>query len=506
MSAQSEAMKPPGSKAVNEANRNIDACFTISGFSNQYEDEYEESISHLHQSYLHYFEQDGRESFSIQTKQNLDLDSIIKGVESRIAALQRCRRPLFDSIPRFYDLQLKEMLNHATRTIQRALDTQICVIFLMDKHGKLSRNAMFGVTERGETIDSRDAEKELGKEEYSLNIDSFVGRTTLPSSPWLQQHNGCRFGELHYTQNIGQDMKSPDDTATLARYTDLFGEIHEVIAAPINNRNRTFGVIQIINKFDQEEHKALKDSLVNDRDLIYLSHFASDLSYALLNLERDTNRRLFSLMMRAITRPDRANRNNISNGMPPTDTIEHEAIEVKTFIDNSLISLVQNETLPFNFGVIRLHCKKKYRIASQAAWDINLIRDEDRNSGDILEDDDDTFVNIVSRTQEHIVISDVSPKLTRFHNRKWIQKHGLLTFCCFPLLCIRGKGTPRALGTLSLYTSYKYNYEAKTIELLQAFSDAISTYLYVLSRDTNRRNWEAICEHVCNLFTKTLNP
>lgn len=463
--------------------RYIDACFSVSGYSSTLEDEYEKSLTYLHQSYLHFFEQE-----------NLNVDDtdgkrLVEGVQSRVGTLRKCQRPLFQSIPKFYDLQLKEMLDHTTKIVHKNLNAQICAVFLVDKRGLLARQSLYGITHRKQLCDP----KWLENESYEINNSSFVGRTAMPSSSSTNQAFGYRFGEVSYTNTVEPDLSIKFDY--IDEYIREFGPIYEVLAVPINNRTRTLGVLRIVNKLDRRTQKVLRKDPFNERDFFYLSLFASEIGYALFNLERDSNRRLFSSLLKEVTRPT----NPLQSPSQP--------VYVKDFLDNILSFLVNNEALPFAFAVIRFLCKdksqSKYRIASLSACDPLLV-DQHRNY-DPIQSPSNTFVDITCTSKEHLVISDISPKLKQFHNAQWIQKHDFVTFCCFPLVC-RNADDEKGYGTLSLYTTYKYAYDTRIIELLQTVSDTIATYLYVESTKTALNGLDDLLSSVCKLsHTKDLS-
>jgi GAF domain-containing protein len=467
----------------------IDACFSVSGYSSVVEDEYEKSLVHLHQSYLHFFEQEGlRENNPDKQK----LNHILEEVKLRAGTLRKCQRPLFQSIPKFYDLQLKEMLVHATKVIHENLDAQICSIFLVGKNGRLLRQTLHGTTHRKQVVDS----KWFPDESYEINNLSFVGRTAVPSQSSLNQAAGYRFGEICHTNIVEQDFMELDNKE---KYAEAFGPLYEVIAVPINNRNRTVGVLRIINKIDRRTQKVLRKDPFTERDFYYLSLFASEIGYALINLERDAYRRLFSSLLKDVTRPSSA----LQIGVQPA--------YIKEYLENVLTFLVNNEALPFNFAVIRSYSKAEdnYQTVALAASDRNLI--DVRRDNKPIKANSNTFVDITCTSKEHIVISDISPKLKNFHNADWIQQHGFTTFCCFPLVCRSSEGD-KAYGTLSLYTIYKFVYDTRIIELLQTVVDTVSTYLYVESMKTNDKisnadldRTEKLLAAVCNFPSQANN-
>lgn len=480
------------------AERDIGAGLAVSAFSSEEEEEYEKNVSNLHQFYLHYFE---REKLSEQ-KTSADSENaqlLVQEITERMATLQKCQRPLFD-----HDAQLKEMLDHAVKVVHKSFNAQISAIFLIDKTGELKRYSLHGITSYKQPIDAN----WFKEEKYAINTKSLVGKTVLSSHSSAGPGNAQRFGKLHYT-HIEEEFTNGDNNASI--YIDECGPFHQLIALPINNRSRTFGVLRIINKIDPRTQKVLKNKFFTERDLFYLSLFASEIGCALLNFERDSNRRLFSSLLKKITRPelvqpDAPDQVENKEGHP-ADLQKDQSESIKKFLDNTLISMVKNEISPFNFAIIRLLCDDPadtkikglaYRIASKAAFvpELNISRD----NKPIPEDNHHTFVSLAASQRKHFVISDISPRLSRFHNMEWIERHKFSTFCCFPLVC-----REECFGTLSLYTTYRYTYDAKSIELIQTISDTIATFLYIeRMQSKSREDVENILTLVCGLFKKEL--
>jgi transcriptional regulator with GAF, ATPase, and Fis domain len=457
---------------IKRAKQNIEAGLSVSAFSSEKEEEYERSIRSVYQLQQWHFEQ---ESLNEQKTSN---NNPIEGLDKRILTLKHCQRPLFE-----YNLPLKEgILDHALKVVHKVINCQISAVFLIDKKGTLKRYSLHGITSLNQTI----ASDWFPDEEYSISIDSFVGKTALGSHVNAQHPNTSQFGELHYSYIIEQDLKNIEDN--LAKYKEDCGEIYQVAALPINNHYRTIGVLRIINKVDPSSQKILKNDRFSDTDLIYLSLFASEIGTALLNFERDSNRRLFSALMKDVCRPESPN--VIEKDLSHADRTQR-------FIDNALNKLVKNESSPFNFAILRFLCndKKLCCVASVASYDHKLNESRDNNPIEINKHD--SFVSYVVTTQQYIVISDISSRMERFNNKPWVKKQEFSTFCCFPLQC-REKDV---FGTLSLYTAYRYKYDAKSTELIQSFCDALSALLYLEKLDPNSKKIKIDCDDIENIKT-----
>jgi|LakMenE18May11ns_1017448.scaffolds.fasta_scaffold9956353_3 hypothetical protein len=472
---------------IERAKQNIEAGLSVSAFSSEKEEEYEKSNRHVYQLQLQHFEQERLEKIKINKESQATYEEI-KGLEERILTLQNCQRPLFEH---YYPLK-EEMLDHAMRVIHKVFNIQIAAVFLINKKNILKRYSLYGVTNLNQTVSSG----WFAEEKYAIDAKSFVGKTALASSSYTDKAITSRFGEIHCSAVIDQDLDIEKDN--LDRYRKDCGEIYQIVALPINNHSRTFGVLRIINKIDPSSHNVLKNSSFTDNDLVYLSLFASEIGSALLNFERDSNRRLFSSLMKEICRPEFTDSSKAAN---VGEVLQTKAERIKGFINMALNKLVKNESSPFNFAIIRLLCEnqKVFRVASLAAVDNKLKIGRKNNDIEVI--NHNTFVSYVASCKQHIVISDISHKIARFHNKTWLQKHKLSTFCCFPL-CFRSS---QVFGTLSLYTAYRYTYDTKSIELLQSFCDALSTFLYVELDYEVKTETENLFESVCKLMNRETN-
>jgi len=448
------------------AKQNIEASLSVSAFSSEKEEEYEKSIRSVYQLQQWHFEQ---ENFKEQNKSN---NNPIEGLDKRILTLNHCQRPLFE-----YNLPLKEeILDHALKVIHKVINCQISAVFLIDKKGILKRYRLHGITNLNQTI----ASDWFPQEEYNIGIDSFVGKTALANHVNALNSTTSQFGELHYSYTIAQDLKDSEDNLT--KYQEECGEVYQVIALPINNHYRTIGVLRIINKVDPSSQKVLKHDRFSDTDLIYLSLFASEIGTALLNFERDSNRRLFSALMKDVCRPQSTDvtEDQSPDGTKKTST---QADRTKRLVDTALSKLVKTESSPFNFAILRFLCndKKLCHVASVAAFEKEL--NEGRKNDPIEINKHDSFVSYVVTTRQYIVISDISIRMERFNNKSWVKKQNFSTFCCFPLQCRETD----VFGTLSLYTAYRYRYDAKSTELLQSFCDALSVLIYLEKLDSKEK-------------------
>ena len=232
------------------------------------------------------------------------------------------------------------------------------------------------------------------------------------------------------------------------------------------NRNGTIGVLRILNYYDPNPSIGVviapQKSKLNDRDVIWLSLFSSQISNTIIEYERVFNRRLFSKII------------SCTNAKPNQPT-KGAWKGVSRFLDELLEVLILNESNPFIFGIIRvINQDNNLVVIAKAAFDnLSFIN---RVDTPISRNKSNTFVNLALNSGKYIIIPDIVESLAQFNNKEWVTDQSFATFCCFPL-AFQGIH----LGTLSLYTARKFSYDSHCIEYLQTIADTLSLYLHTYS-------------------------
>jgi GAF domain-containing protein len=359
------------------------------------------------------------------------------------------------------DLARSELLNNAMKVVYEALNAQICAVFLMNKQGALSRQGFYGIDKHGASINP----DWYPEEEYDVNQGTFVGRAAIVGSS-----DSSPFGNIQHTVSF-QGEGTVADQKSVIKYLEICQSLDRVIAVPINDRTRTFGVLRILNTIDPVSGRVVesKGPYTSNRDIMMLTIFASHISNAILALEQSYNRRLLSFITTKTVEstPHDSPEPHSSNAGFGAENVLRESAKM----------LVQNESLPFVFAIIRimtLDGKLQEKMVEFHEPDYSEQHLRERNCNSIDSELGDTFVSIACQTKMPVIISSISERLPQFNNESWVRRLGLTTFCCFPLLC-----KDKLLGTMSLYTKCKFTYDAKSVEYLQTISDALALYLYV---------------------------
>jgi len=141
-----------------------------------------------------------------------------------------------DTLASFMSLDL--LLRASVQFLQEQTNSQTAALFLLSKDGMLQRKALIGIDKHGETISS-----DWFCEEQYLPGASFSGKAVTAKGK-------VRFGEPQWAANLqGDDL----DPKSFKKYKEKLGAVSCAAAVPLNGSNRTFGVLEIVNKHPNSE-------------------------------------------------------------------------------------------------------------------------------------------------------------------------------------------------------------------------------------------------------------
>jgi GAF domain-containing protein len=416
-------------------------------YTSEVESRYEVDVERLNNWFKELFE---------RSTHGVDYKNYVEELLTFTSSIHKVQEFVWDS---YFDssLSIKSLyLNNAMKLIHECLKAQVCSVFLIDKYGFLARRAFYGVDFSGSEIEP----EWFSDERYEIDNSSFVGRTAC-----IDPDGDSQYGTIQYTHNL-EKLEKVDNKSLNAYKTRLGNPVGRAISVPINNRNGTIGVLRILNYYDPNPSIGVviapHKSKLNDRDVIWLSLFSSQISNTINEYERVFNRRLFSKII---------SYTNEKSNQPTKGSWK----SVSTFLDELLEVLILNESNPFVFGIIRvINEDNNLAVIAKAAFDnLSFIN---RVDTPISRDKPNTFVNLAINSGKYIIIPDIIESLSQFNNKEWVTDHSFTTFCCFPLVF---QGIP--LGTLSLYTARKFSYDSHCIEYLQTIADTLSLCLHIYS-------------------------
>lgn len=364
-----------------------------------------------------------------------DLESVKKNIKESLDPLREIEglSPL---------LRISEekggILSHALKVVCEKLHAQIGAIFLIDKDGLLKRVSIFGIDKNGKQIESDWYEEEA----YPVDAKSFVGRAAIP-----EELTG--YGRFQFTPNL-KDENNLDQNSK-HRYFEKCDSLGRAIAVPINGRNRTYGVLRIINTIDPQTKEIVEDADFKEIDVVWLSLLATYIASALSNFRRDLQTKILEHL-----------NYQLANPASSTNNYYEETLD---YYQGILDLLVMNSETAFKAGVLRLIDDDTQTLKVVATSIFSADVERDNNPIKIGEG----LAGSVAESRQRLILPDISKE--QFHNERWVSKNSFRTFSCFPLIS-RGS----VVGTLSLYTGYKYDYHKDSINFLQSVAESIATY------------------------------
>ena len=445
-------------------------CAEVIGYTSEDESKYEVDVEKLNAWYKDLFK---------PSKHEINYLDYSDELCSFISSIRRVQEFVWNS---YFDANASAKslyLDNAMRVIHECLKSQVCAIFLIDKYGFLARRAFYGVDFCGAEIEP----EWFADEKYEINQNSFVGRTA-----YIEPDRTSQYGTIQFTHNL-EESEQVDCKSLNAYKTRLRNPIGRAISVPINSRNGTIGVLRILNYYDPNPHigKVIPPhkSKLNDRDVIWLSLFSSQISNTIIEHERVFNRRLFSkVISKAVAIPD--------------ELAKISAESVANFLNEILEILILNESNPFVFAIIRaLDSNGDLVVISKSAF--NSLFLVNRIDIPIHRSSSNTFVNLALDSGKYIIIPDVIESISQFNSIEWLRDQKFSTFCCFPL-AFRGI----TLGTLSMYTKRRFTYDSHSIEYIQTIADSLSLYLHT-SLDTDYLNLTTHMDLLSNSLGRSSN-
>lgn len=324
-----------------------------------------------------------------------------------------------------------EIIESALRIVRKKLYSQTASIFLHSKDGLYYRVKIEGVDVNGNTIQN----KWFAEEKYFAG-ESFTGKAVLSGK------NG--YGQPQLSNNLDE---SEVDNKSKTKYKNKLGNINCAMAVPLNGHNKTFGVLEIINKVDINTGKPLQYCGFNLDEIYYLSAIGSFIANAISNYRRDKQTKLYTDLAEFL----------IESPQEPKITY-HKAAK----------RLISPETA-FKACIIRV--KQESNLLEIQGFDIvEDIKIKERRNKPIK-----IGIGLAGKTfqkRNPIIIPVISEEIQKFNNKKWIKTNGLISFACFPLIYL-----DEVVGTLSVYTGYEYDFHPSCQKFLFKVASLIAAFI-----------------------------
>jgi GAF domain-containing protein len=311
-----------------------------------------------------------------------------------------------------------------------SIPEQTASLYLFDKDGRLARQFLVGVDSQGDPIPPDwYADEVCGSPE-----NSFTWRAVQPAP-------GAQYGSPLLAKDLDEVALPP---LGRQRYAEILGTLRSAIALPLNGINRTFGVLEVINRLDH----TMSPVSFREEDVVWASIIGSSIASAITNIRRrlqfDSISRVGSLIA------------------APSDLAEEQR-KVYHSIASELVAPDQR----FRAAIIRLVAPAgQLRVVGKAidglTWD-QWLPEHPRPERSIARE--------VVRTREPEWCSDVAAIRHRLGNCGWFDINHIMGYGCVPLL-VREK----AVGTLSVFTTYPHEFNSDETRYLGTLASLIATF------------------------------
>jgi signal transduction histidine kinase len=335
--------------------------------------------------------------------------------------------------------------------------TQAASVYLLNDHGRLARIAIVGLDKEGEPI-PRDwfpgeshapGESITGKVLPSLE-DQGSGLSDDETKPKRKNTTArAAFGRLSIWTKDQQAIVSPESGK---KYRELLGDLKSAAGVPLNGPHRSFGVLEILNK--SWRYPKIGSSSFDEDDLFWLWHVATVLSARISFLRRKEELTLLASIAGELSEPYSARFD------------ERESFQ-------RIANLLVSPSTCFRACIVRRSQDGGKLAVLAKAGEVDWSKWTDK-----LNDKEDRVARQTFSSGQIEIISDIRKELSRFENRDWIENNELRAYVCLPL-----SKPGRALGTISLFTSFFYvpdEDDREFLENVQAVASGLANAGYTV--------------------------
>lgn len=333
---------------------------------------------------------------------------------------------------------IDDVIKYSLQLIKDKLHLQTVSLFLFTKEGLLDRIGFVGHDRNGNLIEDLDF-----PESYQPG-ESFTGRAVTP----LGDSN---YGETQWTNAPEDDERI--DPNILQQYSQAIGNINCVIDIPLDGQNRTYGVMEVINKIDLSNNKPRNKCEFSKAEVDLLSEIGSYVSTAISKIKTKKQIRLLSDASKIlITSPS-----DDQNAKESCEKVLRRLVSRDTSFRVAILRVIQPN------GKLEVFAKEKDH-ESNISWEGRLDDDREPGSGFCAEAFDTKQPKIVMINEDTI---------GQFLNREWIERNKFKSFGCIPIL-----SNNEPLGTLSLFSSYNYKFYDSSRDLLEMIASYMASFIH----------------------------
>jgi hypothetical protein len=349
-------------------------------------------------------------------------------IESKIISKKPSEKPIFDKIVenakkflegKCLDSNLireseKEILDNALEIICKNFNSQTAAIFISSESDTLKRFTIYGLKKNGQLIENNEFYKH---EAYKIN-DSFTGKAADPQN----------MGKGYLVRNL-ESINLYEESKKI--YINELGNLGCAIAIPLNEKEKIYGVLRIINKIEEFiENKPVKLSQdpFSENDVQSLLIISDYISTALVNFRASIQ-------------------NTISKDIARLMISHCSSNSLEGVLNKIGELLILNPAMLVKAVVFRAKNNKTGELeylASPAAEGVTKTRNNEAKK-----DSDDGIIRKIITSGTYLPITDLqSPKvLKQFKNRDWIEENKFPCIISFPLIAKQDE----IVGTVSFY-------------------------------------------------------
>jgi GAF domain-containing protein len=346
----------------------------------------------------------------------------------------------------------KEIIQYALTITREKLRCQTAAIFLLSpKNGCLERVGIQGKNRREIEVAGNWFEAET----YYVG-ESFTGASVSPSP-------GSSYGKT----KVSSDFSSDGNLKYKDEYEEEFGVLKWAISIPLNGRSRSYGVLRVINKIDDDLTPCGDFS---DGDLAWMAFLAGATAAAMSNIYRDTRSNVLRYLRESL----------ISSNL--------DGFDYSNFYKEILGFLTSSETA-FKAALLHVYDSAEMKVrAFQTSSDGNITQREDNNARILGQG----FVGLAVKSAEPQIIEKITKNGLgeKFINSKWVKENNFESFGCFPIII---PGKEGVTVTLSLFADYEYEFHTTSVEFL---TEVVSSVALVVQQEKRIEKAESLKEPV----------
>jgi GAF domain-containing protein len=339
-----------------------------------------------------------------------------------------------------------DVIEKALEIVRERLNSQTAAIFLFSKDGCLHRQKILGVDANGHEID----DQWFADETYEPG-ESFTGKAAIPSED--------SFGKPYSANDLSEIRL---DTKSKEKYSEKLGGIYSAITVPLDGQHKTFGVLEVINKFDPFRKRTIQNSGFSQEEIHWLSTIGLSVASAISNLRKKLQIQLLGDLSDSLV-------GSCNNTSGTQDAYR------------SVVQRLISENTAFEVCILRVKNAKGFlEVVDKAGVDRiiwNKRLDEPRSN-------EDGLVGNAMSIKKSVIIQGINNQnIKEFKNQDWIRLNEFKSFGCFPLIY-----KAEVVGAISLYTGYEYDFHPGCQEFLKRVSSLVAAFIGRV-KESEAVNW-----------------